>query len=142
MGNDGEIFELDDGSFWQVKYEYEYMYEYYPNVVICPSRRTLIVGRETLNVEPVGAVGTPGLSPSGSVLAAASVIESRINGEFTGWDGDTVFLLLNGQIWQQSSYAYLYHYAYGPEVLIYRSGSVYKMRVEGVDGEIAVSRLN
>jgi hypothetical protein len=65
MGNDGEIFELDDGSFWQVKYEYEYMYEYYPNVVICPSRRTLIVGRETLNVEPVGAVGAPGLSPSG-----------------------------------------------------------------------------
>jgi len=62
MGNDGEIFKLDDGSFWQVKYEYEYMYEYYPAVVICPSRRTLIVGRTTLNVEPVGAVDASGLS--------------------------------------------------------------------------------
>lgn len=34
------------------------------------------------------------------------VIESRIEGEFEGWDGDTIFELENGQIWQQSSYAY------------------------------------
>ncbi len=34
MGNDGEIFKLADGSLWEVKYEYEYMYEYYPDVII------------------------------------------------------------------------------------------------------------
>jgi hypothetical protein len=44
-----------------------------------------------------------------------SVIESRIDGEFEGWEGDTIFKLENGQIWQQSSYAYTYHYSYRPK---------------------------
>ena len=34
MGNDGEIFKLSDGSLWEVHAEYEYLYEYYPSVVI------------------------------------------------------------------------------------------------------------
>jgi hypothetical protein len=71
----------------------------------------------------------------------SSVIESRINGEFTGWTGETIFRLQNGQIWQQSSYAYMYRYAYSPGVLIYASGSRFKMRVDGVDSEIFVTRL-
>jgi hypothetical protein len=54
MGNDGEIFKLDDGSLWEVKYEYEYMYEYYPNVIICPSKGKLVVDGKSLNVEYVG----------------------------------------------------------------------------------------
>lgn len=33
------------------------------------------------------------------------VIDSRIEGTFQGWRGDTIFKLTNGQIWQQSSYA-------------------------------------
>jgi hypothetical protein len=69
------------------------------------------------------------------------VIETQINGEFTGWDGDTIFELTNGQIWQQDSYAYTYHYAYRPKVLIYYVGGRYKMTVEGVDGFIYVTRL-
>jgi len=68
-------------------------------------------------------------------------IESRISGDFEGWDGETVFVLDNGQIWQQSSYAYHYHYAYRPEVLIYRVGARYKMKVEGVSESIYVHRL-
>jgi hypothetical protein len=33
-------------------------------------------------------------------------IESRIAGLFTGWTGDTVFKLENGQIWQQAATGY------------------------------------
>lgn len=69
------------------------------------------------------------------------VIESRIKGTFNGWDGDTIFELQNGQIWQQDSYAYKYHYAYSPKVTIYRVNSRYKMKVEGVSDEIYVKRL-
>jgi len=72
---------------------------------------------------------------------APSVIESQIDGEFQGWDGETIFKLTNGQIWQQASYAYTYHYAYMPEVLIYRRSGAYVMRVEGVTGTIQVVRL-
>jgi len=68
-------------------------------------------------------------------------IVSRIDGVFEGWDGDTIFKLENGQIWQQSSYAYTYHYAYRPKVIIYRTSGGYKMKVEGVDETIYVIRL-
>lgn len=75
------------------------------------------------------------------VSGTAAVIESQIDGEFEGWTGETIFSLTNGQVWQQSSYAYTYHYAYRPKVLIFKSGSQYKMRVEGVDSEITVIQL-
>ena len=54
MGNNGEIFKLDDGSLWEVKYEYEYLYEYYPDVIICPSKGKLVIDGKSLNVEHVG----------------------------------------------------------------------------------------
>ena len=71
----------------------------------------------------------------------SNVIESRIDGDFEGWEGETVVKLMNGQIWQQSSYHYHYHYAYMPEVLIYKSGGTYKMKVDGVDTDVSVIRL-
>ena len=74
--------------------------------------------------------------------STAAVIESQIDGEFQGWDGETIFKLLNGQIWQQSSYQYHYHYAYMPKVTIYRTDGGYKMKVDGVDQTIYVKRIH
>ncbi len=71
----------------------------------------------------------------------ADVIETRIDGEFEGWTGETIWKMTNGQIWQQIDGAYRYHYAYGPKVLIYRTSGVYRMRVDGVTGEVGVMRL-
>lgn len=77
------------------------------------------------------------------VAAAPSggVIESKIDGEFEGWEGETIFKLMNGQIWQQSQYNYTYHYAYMPNVLIYPSNGLFKMKVDGVSSTIYVKRL-
>lgn len=86
-------------------------------------------------------------SPPGTPIASTpppidgSVIESRIDGAFEGWDGDTIFKLVNGQIWQQSSYNYHYHYAYSPKVIIYKSGIRHKMHVDGTRQDIEVVRL-
>ena len=134
MGNDGEVFRLADGSLWEVQYEYEYLYEYYPSVVICPAKGLLIVDDESLDVRALGGGDAP---PKG----AGSLIESRIDGEFEGWDGETIFKLQNGQIWQQNSYAYKYKYAYSPRVLIFLDGGVYRMRVDGVEDTISVTRI-
>jgi len=71
----------------------------------------------------------------------SNAIESQIEGTFEGWSGETVFKLTNGQIWQQSSYSYTYHYAYRPEVLIYSAGGGCKMKVDGVSDSISVKRL-
>lgn len=76
-----------------------------------------------------------------AIYGAPDVIESRIDGDFEGWEGETIFKLMNGQIWQQVDYKYTYHYAYMPEVIIIKSVSGYKMKVEGVRGTIQVVRL-
>jgi hypothetical protein len=82
-----------------------------------------------------------GVSSSIAVKQVTDFVRTCIDGDFEGWDGDTVFTLCNGQIWQQSSYDYTYHYAYRPDVLIYQTGSGYRMKVEGVNDTIRVIRL-
>lgn len=69
------------------------------------------------------------------------VVESQIESEFSGWEGETVFVLANGQIWQQASYAYTYHYAYRPDVLIYPVRGGWEMKVEDMDETLPVKRL-
>ena len=151
LGNHGEVVRLADGSLWEVIGEYLYLYQYYPSVVTCRSK--LIVGDHQLNVRllhpadpaPPANTGRPvargqqSLSPPAPQLA--EVIDSQIDGEFTGWEGETIFRLMNGQIWQQTSYSYTYHYAYMPKVLILRTGGGYIMEVDGVQGRIGVRLL-
>jgi hypothetical protein len=71
-----------------------------------------------------------------------SVIETQVDGEFSGWEGETIVKLINGQIWQQTEYHYEYHYAYMPKVLVYPSGGGFKMKVEGTSEAIGVQRLH
>jgi hypothetical protein len=108
------------------------------------------VVRFTQSIKPLPTLPTVGTIPAPApalplpvpgATSTGNVVESRIDGTFNGWTGDTIFTLENGQIWQQSSYAYHYHYAYRPKVLIYPSGSVYKMHVDGVDDDIQVKQL-
>ena len=73
--------------------------------------------------------------------SAASAIESQIEGNFKGWEGETVVKLVNGQIWQQAEYYYHYHYAVMPKVLVYKSGDGYKMKVDGIDRSVLVKQL-
>ena len=68
-------------------------------------------------------------------------IETQIDGDFEGWEGETIFKMTNGQIWQQSSYSYMYHYAYMPNVIIYDTSSGYVLKVEGVEETIYVTQL-
>lgn len=73
--------------------------------------------------------------------ACARAIESQIDGTFEGWSGETIFKLTNGQIWQQAEYAYTYHYAYRPEVIIYPVRGGCRMKVEDLRETILVKRL-
>lgn len=85
----------------------------------------------------------PPLIQPGSRVATShgSVIESKIDGDFEGWEGETIVKLMNGQIWQQTEYYYHYHYAFMPDVLIYKSGGGWKMKVEGIDRAVGVQQL-
>ena len=132
MGNHGEVLRLSDGSLWQVQYEYLYLYEYSAEAIVCPGQALLIIAGKRI---PAAALH------SGGIPRAGTIIESRIEGEFTGWEGETIFKLDNGQIWQQAQYAYRYHYAYRPRVTIVMVDGAYEMMVEGVTDRIRVRQL-
>ena len=133
MGNDGEVFILSDGSIWEVKYEYEYMYEYYPDVVICPNKNILIINDKELDIEYLS---------SGSVVNGnASVVKSYIDGEWGGWQGDTIVKLMNGQIWEQFGLHLSLSLGLGNEVHVYQEYGTWYMQVEGEDEAVAVIRI-
>jgi hypothetical protein len=67
-------------------------------------------------------------------------MQSQIDGEFKGWEGDTLIKLVNGEVWQQIEYWYHYHYAYMPKVTITNEGG-YKMLVAGTPRAVRVERL-
>ena len=69
-------------------------------------------------------------------------ITTRIDSNsFSGWDGDTVFLLQNGEIWKQDEYDYEYGFAFQPEVLIYSSSGRCLMYVPDLEEEVSVRRI-
>jgi hypothetical protein len=142
MVQQGRIFKTTSGNIYEVTgLTLQLVLQLQPKVVVLRNGDTfqlLVEGfEEALICRKLNPSGPNSASPS----VQASVIESQIDGEFSGWDGETIFKLRNGQIWQQSSYAYMYRYAYAPKVLIYRSGGGYKMKVDGINTEIAVRRL-
>ncbi|CAA9293331.1 MAG: hypothetical protein AVDCRST_MAG77-4951 [uncultured Chloroflexi bacterium] len=128
----------DDESGVRFLTRYCYEYSYSERAIYDDSREqlTFLSSRGTCEVAQVLAPPSPSAATTGS-----GVIETRMAGEFNGWEGETVFVLDNGQVWQQASYAYHYRYAYRPKVLIYPSGGVWRMQVEGVSSSIAVQRL-
>lgn len=86
-----------------------------------------------------GTVGTGYLSEA--VNFTGQFLEAQIDGDFEGWDGETIFKMTDGTIWQQASYDYTYHYSYMPKVIIYKKSGSYYMKVEDVDDEIEVKRI-
>jgi len=127
--NEGMVFRLGNGEIWmQDEYHYDYSYSYRPEVKILTDN-----SRCYLQVED--------MEDSVSVRKLNNCIESTIVGDFSGWDGDTTFTLDNEQVWKQSQYSYVYHYAYRPKVLIYDDGYTYKLSVVGVAEHIPVVRI-
>jgi hypothetical protein len=69
------------------------------------------------------------------------ITQSRIEGEFEGFDGDRIYTLDNGQQWQQAHYKYRYVYKYRPVARIWNDGGKYTLDVEGMGEIIQVRRM-
>lgn len=78
---------------------------------------------------------------SSNALFTGSVMETTIDGDFEGWEGETIFKMMNGTIWQQASYSYTYTYKFMPRVIIYKNSGQYYMKVEDMSDAIAVRQL-
>ena len=69
-------------------------------------------------------------------------IQSRLVGEFSGWRGNTVFRLENGQVWRQSDDGRLVFQADAPLVTIRRGAfGTYRLSAEGVNSAVRVRRV-
>jgi hypothetical protein len=79
---------------------------------------------------------------AGCPLSSSASIESAIDGEFEGWNGESIYKLQNGQIWQQSDYSYTYSYAYSPKVLIFKDSGRWKIKVDGVEKIVSVDCIS
>lgn len=90
------------------------------------------------DTSPIPKVRVPDLDDD---ELSATTIESKIDGDFEGWDGDTIIKLENGQVWQQEDYYCSFDYAYCPKVIIFKSGSKMKMKVVGTDRSVEVKQL-
>jgi hypothetical protein len=78
-----------------------------------------------------------------SIVAFSSPVlayETQISGEFHGWDGSSIYELIDGTVIKQSNYHYHYHYAYSPEVILYEcNGFTCKIHVKDDDDDEEVT---
>lgn len=129
-GWNGEtLFKLGNSYWIQAKHSIKHHHAYRPSAKVIEEG-----GIYYLEVQ--------GLSDRLQVKKVSNVIESQITSDFNGWNGDTVFELANGQVWQQANYAYSYHYAYRPNAMIYPASGGYKLKVDGMANTINVRRIN
>ena len=144
QGNNGEIFKLTDGSVWEVKYEYEYLYEYYPSVVVCPGRGSLIIGEKVLNVELIS--NGRSYDKSGSAGAGEWEVfdETYLPGQYQWNCGQTgsVFKTASGKIYEVTGATIQLVLEIQPDVMVLRNGNVYKLIVDGFDEPLLCECLN
>lgn len=69
-------------------------------------------------------------------------VETRIAGRFTGWTGNTVFKLENGQVWQQASTGYFTNVELDhPQVVIKKLRFGYLLTLPGKGETVFVRRI-
>jgi len=78
-----------------------------------------------------------------STPPATDTVRDEIDGYFRGWKSKRVFVLKNGQFWQQTSLDSSTQTLYSPSVTLtnwLQTGS-WRMSVEGLTGTVSVQQL-
>ena len=78
---------------------------------------------------------------AGGADGCYSPVQDRIDEEFEGFEPDRIYVLRNGQVWQQTSYEHEYGYRYAPRVTISPSGGRCIMAVEGMSRAVNVVQV-
>lgn len=146
MGNNEEIFKLADGSLWEVKYEYQYLYEYYPSITICPSRGKLIIGAKSLNVQSLSGAHRGASSAKGRSGQAGKweiFEETNLEGSISGTvQQGRIFKTTSGHVYEVVGLTLQLVLEIQPEVMVLRNGETYKLIVKGFDEPLICSKLN
>ena len=142
MGNNGEIFKLEDGSVWEVKYEYEYLYEYYPSVIVCPNRGIMLIDDKELNVEIISPGSSNKQTENKNSNTWKVSEETYLQGTISGTiRKGHIFKTTSGSIYEVTDMTLQIVIEIMPEVIVLRNGDVYKLVVEGFDETLICKKL-
>lgn len=97
-----------------------------------PTTQQTQLNNQTVTTTPATQPTTP---------SNPDLVESTIDGRFTGFDGATTITLANGQQWQQIDATTSSYSANSPSVTIRKHGAFWKLKVDGVSKEVTVMRL-
>ena len=129
-----------------MKYEYEYLYEYYPSVIICPSRGKLIVGKASINIQPVSRAQKGASSPKGMPTQAGKwdiFEETNLQGSISGTvQQGRIFKTTSGNVYEVMGLTLQLVLELQPEVTVLRNGGTYKLIVKGFDEPLICRKLN
>jgi hypothetical protein len=141
----GRVFRTASGSIYEVTLALGLILELSPRVTVLSNGQLFRLIIDGFDEEVYARQLAPPRVALGATADStgqtASVIETRVDGEFEGFDGSTIIKLMNGQIWEQIDARYRYRYRYSPKVIIIRDGSGYRMQVESIDEWVRVRRL-
>ncbi|MGH8281400.1 MAG: hypothetical protein ACRERZ_04325 [Gammaproteobacteria bacterium] len=110
---------------------------------------TAVEHAATTSVAVPAAVASPAVANFGADTMAPKEssqtptrIETRIAGSFTGWSGDTVFKLENGQVWQQAATGFFTDVKLDhPQVVIKKLAFGYLLTLPGHGETVFVRRI-
>lgn len=142
LGNNDEIFKLSDGTTWQVKYEYSYLYEYSPAVIICPDKRKLIIKDKSLTVELLSSA-RPNSSNQVRTGEWNLFEETNLQGSISGTiQQGHIFKTISGSIYEVTGLTMQLVLELQPEVMVLKNGDSYKLIVKGFDEPMICRKLN
>jgi len=75
------------------------------------------------------------------ILNGGTLVKSKIDGDFEGFNDNKLFPLNNGQYWIQKNYKYWYYYSYMASVTIYRYHNINFLTIDGQNQFVEVELL-
>lgn len=75
------------------------------------------------------------------ILNAGQMIETKLVGDFDGYEHDNYYVMTNGQIWRQTDFHFDFHFAFRPDATIFRKNGAWFLHVEDMDSVVQVERI-
>ena len=67
--------------------------------------------------------------------------ESKLNGKFDGWNGNTIYQLKNGTKWRLIENKNSYQSSFSPKAFVWREGEEYYLEIVGAGTKEKVRRV-
>ncbi len=103
--------------------------------------RVFSLVREELDAKEVELESYRRLSQQPGGSSTASTSKLRVQGEFLGWNGQTIFRLSDGTTWQQAKHDVFFYRANDPEVILEQGAGKFFLSLPGTGKKVEVRQL-